>query len=202
MRSPKNCVSSFTYGVSPQPPHAPENSNNGSKSCEPLIVSALIFERSASGSERKKSKFARSRSHTGIFGVILIALRSAFSLSLAGQAATHRPQPVQSSGATWTMNFQPGNSLPLYSVDWNSAGPFANTAGSATFVRIAACGHTNEHWPHWMQSLESQTGMSWAMLRFSYCVVGRRERAVGAVGKSTHRQIGRPDWRPSRPIRS
>ena len=28
------------------------------------------------------------------------------------------------------------------------AGAFANDAGSATFIRIEACGHTSEHWPH------------------------------------------------------
>ena len=42
-----------------------------------------------------------------------IALCLTRSLSLAGQTSTHSPQPVQSSGATWTANFQPGNSLPL-----------------------------------------------------------------------------------------
>ena len=55
IRSPKNCVSSLTYGVSPQPAQAPENSNSGSNSCEPLIVSGLTFERSTSGIVRKKS---------------------------------------------------------------------------------------------------------------------------------------------------
>ena len=29
MRSPKSCVTSFIYGVSPHPPHAPENSMSG-----------------------------------------------------------------------------------------------------------------------------------------------------------------------------
>ena len=38
-------------------------------------------------------------------------------------------------------------------------------------MRIVACGQTSEQRPHWMQILASQMGMSWAMLRFSYCVV-------------------------------
>lgn len=29
IRSPNNCVINLMYGVSPHPPHAPENSNNG-----------------------------------------------------------------------------------------------------------------------------------------------------------------------------
>ena len=36
IRSPNNWVNSFTYGVSPQPAHAPENSSNGCSNWEPL----------------------------------------------------------------------------------------------------------------------------------------------------------------------
>ena len=35
-RSPKSCVSSLRYGVSPQPAQAPEYSNSGWRNCEPL----------------------------------------------------------------------------------------------------------------------------------------------------------------------
>ena len=35
-RSPKSCVSSLRYGVSPQPAQAPENSNSGCRSCDVL----------------------------------------------------------------------------------------------------------------------------------------------------------------------
>ena len=38
MREPKSCVSSLTYGVSPQPAHAPENSRSGVSNCEPFTV--------------------------------------------------------------------------------------------------------------------------------------------------------------------
>src|SRR5512138_2883482 len=43
-------------------------------------------------------------------------------------------------------------------------------------MRIVAWGQTKEQMPHWMQSCSSHTGMSTAMLRFSYCEV-----AVGKV---------------------
>ena len=36
---------------------------------------------------------------------------------------------------------------------------------------MAACGHTSAHWLHWMQTLESQTGISSARLRFSHFAV-------------------------------
>lgn len=36
---------------------------------------------------------------------------------------------------------------------------------------MAACGQTNTHWLHWMQTLASQTGISVAMLRFSHLLV-------------------------------
>ena len=38
MRSPKSCVMSFAYGVSPQPAQAPENSKSGCSNCEPMTV--------------------------------------------------------------------------------------------------------------------------------------------------------------------
>ena len=41
---------------------------------------------------------------------MLMALCRGFALSLAGQTTTQRLQPVQSSGATWIVYFQPLNS--------------------------------------------------------------------------------------------
>ena len=38
MRSPKSCVTSLTYGVSPQPAHAPENSRSGVSNWEPITL--------------------------------------------------------------------------------------------------------------------------------------------------------------------
>src|SRR5512136_2916618 len=42
-RSPNSWESSLRYGVSPQPAHAPENSNNGRTSCEPRSESSLTL---------------------------------------------------------------------------------------------------------------------------------------------------------------
>ncbi len=42
-----------------------------------------------------------------------MALCRGADLSLAGQTMTHRLQPVQSSGATWIVYFQPLNSAAL-----------------------------------------------------------------------------------------
>ena len=79
---------------------------------------------------------------------------------------------MQSSGATWMANFQPGILLGLVqSVALKPSGALASSGGSKTFMRIVACGQPSEHSPHWMQIFGSQMGMSWAMLRFSYCVV-------------------------------
>ena len=47
---------------------------------------------------------------------------------------------------------------------------------------MAACGHTSAHLPHWMQTAESQTGISSARLRFSHCVVA--EGQVPSTGKA------------------
>src|ERR671924_520598 len=102
-RSPNNCETSFTYGVSPQPAHAPLNSNNGRSNCEFLIVEGLINLRSRSGISRKKSQFLASASRRGGWGARLMALRPTWVLSFTGQTSTHSVQPVQSSGATWTV---------------------------------------------------------------------------------------------------
>ena len=56
-------------------------------------------------------------------------------------------------------------------------------------MRIAACGQTSEHRPHWMQIFGSQIGISWAMLRFSYFVV-----AVGNVPSTGMALTG--SWSP------
>ena len=88
------------YGVSPQPTQAPENSNNGCNTIEPLMVLVFNSLRSYSGMAKKKSQFFRSVSRSGGWGRILMALRLALDLSRIGQISTHSVQPVQSSGAT------------------------------------------------------------------------------------------------------
>src|SRR6266496_2544778 len=102
-RSPKSCETNFTYGVSPQPAHAPLNSNNGRSNCEFLIVDGLINFRSRSGISIKKSQFFASVSRRAGCGAMLSALRPTCVLSFTGQTSTHKVQPVQSSGATCTV---------------------------------------------------------------------------------------------------
>ncbi len=53
-------------------------------------------------------------------------------------------------------------------------------------MRMTACGQIREHSPHWMQTSGSQTGMSSAMLRFSYWVV-----PLGQVPSSGSLDTGR-----------
>ena len=53
-------------------------------------------------------------------------------------------------------------------------------------MRIVAWGQPSEHSPHCVQIFGSQMGMSWAMLRFSYCVV-----AVGNVPSQGSALTGR-----------
>ena len=60
---------------------------------------------------------------------MLIALCLATSRLLAGQTSMHRPQPVQSSGATWIVIFQPSYSLPFQSADSKPCGALASAAG-------------------------------------------------------------------------
>ena len=108
MRSPKSCVTSFRYGVSPQPAQAPDDSKSGCSICEPLTVDESIRVRSDSGSFRKNSQLSRSAARCGSLRSMSMALCFATSLLRAGQVSTQIEQPVQSSGRTWMVM-----SLPL-----------------------------------------------------------------------------------------
>ena len=57
-RSPKSCVNSLRYGVSPHPEQAPENSNNGCRNCVPRTVPKSSRARSLTGRPSKKATFA------------------------------------------------------------------------------------------------------------------------------------------------
>ena len=121
-RSPKSWLISFRYGVSPQPAHAPENSNSGWSSCEPLTVSIFGARAVEVGDVEEELPVGPLRLQVASFGSMLMALCLATSLLTAGQTSTQMPQPVQSSGATWTVSRWPGSSLPLHGSDWNVAG--------------------------------------------------------------------------------
>src|SRR5579859_424589 len=172
-RSPKSWDSNFKYGVSPQPAQAPENSNNGWSNCESLTWPTLISARSTSAGRRlrKKSQFAASCSRSGGWGTILMALRLVSLLFLAGQASTHKPQPVQSSGATWRVYAAPGNSFQRAGEVPKLSGAAERTTGSKTLARITACGHTSTHLLHWIHTAASHSGIPTAILRFSKRVV-------------------------------
>ncbi len=165
-RSPNSCVSSFRYGVSPQPEHAPENSKSGSRNCEPL-ASTVSAAGSRCGSPRKKSNAGRATSRWASAGAMSRALWRGLLRSFAGQTATQSPQPVQSSGATWIVNARPARSPPLAATDWNPAGACASAAGGYALERMAACGQAKAHLSHWMHRPSSQTGRSRPMARFS-----------------------------------
>src|SRR5262249_38443768 len=102
---------------------------------------------------------------------MLIALSRVCDLFFAGHTSTHRVHPVQSSGATWIEYFNPCQSRSLASHALNVGGAVAKQFGSYALMRMTACGHTIAHLPHWMHVAGSQTGISVAMLRFSYCAV-------------------------------
>ena len=92
-------------------------------------------------------------------------------LLLAGQTSTHTPQPVQSSGATWIVRRWPGRSRDRNSLCRKPSGAPATAASGKTFIRIVAWGQTIAHLPQSMQIAGSQTGIFWAMARFSYFAV-------------------------------
>ena len=95
--SPNNCVTSFTYGVSPQPAQAPENSNNGFLNCEPITVVWLIAA-VVSFKEAAYSQFAASSAIAFAVGT------AARAFSLAIHIFTQFIHPVQSYGETWILN--------------------------------------------------------------------------------------------------
>src|SRR5215831_10663629 len=117
-RSPNICVISLMYGVSPQPAHAPENSNRGSSNCESFTCVCEVLSRSTSGIDRKYFQYALYFSRIGGCGSMLMARCLASLLLLAGQTATHNPHPVQSSGETCSVYFNSLNSRHLGVVLW------------------------------------------------------------------------------------
>src|SRR5262249_8044696 len=102
---------------------------------------------------------------------MLIALSRVCDLFFAGQTSTHRAHPVQSSGATWIVYFSPCQSRSIASHALNAGGAVSKHFGSYALMWITACGQTIAHLPHWIQVTGSQTGISAAILRFSYCAV-------------------------------
>src|SRR5579871_457764 len=147
-RSPKSWLISLMYGVSPHPAQAPENSNRGCRSWLSFTRLWVRRRRSISGIFRKKSQLAASGSRSGACGAMLMALCFTSLLLLAGQTATHRAQPVQSSGATWRVYCMLLKSFQRAGTDLNVAGAPSACAGVYTLARMTACGQTRTHLPH------------------------------------------------------
>ena len=131
-RSPKSCVRSLKYGVSPHPAQAPDASNSGSRSCEPLMVSASTCRRGVSGSRRNvRAERARARDGAPWTPCRWRVGRDSILL-LAGQTSTHTAHPVQSSGKTWIVFASRSPSVALARLPRshrNSAGAPASAAG-------------------------------------------------------------------------
>src|SRR5215469_1192975 len=121
-QSPNICVISLMYGVSPQPAHAPENSNSGSSNCASFTCVSEIWSRSMSGIDRKYFQYSLYFLRSGGCGSMLIARCLASLLLLAGQTATHSPHPVQSSGATCSVYLSAENSFHFGAAVWNPSG--------------------------------------------------------------------------------
>ena len=165
MRSPKSCVTSFIYGVSPHPPHAPENSMSGRANRLPLTVSLVI----SSGLSATALTANAQLSACSFICFAAGCMTSAFSF--AGQMSAQLPQPVQSSGLTCIVNVCPASSFPAAALLSKFFGASACSFSFNRNGRIHACGQIYEHWLHWIQFFSIHSGINAAIPRFSYAVV-------------------------------
>src|SRR5271157_1329610 len=145
MRSPKSCVINFTYGVSPQPEQAPENSNSGGSNCTSFTWLGERILRSIPRMLMKNSQLAASASRMGGCDTMLMARRFTSRLSFTEQNSTHSVQPVQSSGDTCKVYFLSFMSFQRAGTALKVAGAPARCFSSYTLARITACGHTSTH---------------------------------------------------------
>ena len=151
------------YAVSPHPAHAPENSINGCLNWLPLTVFAGItstFGATSSGFTAN-AQLSNSVSSWVSIGFITKAF------SLAGHMSAQFPHPVQSSGLTWILYFNPSNPLPNAFLASNPSGALANSSSVTNTGLIHAWGHIKEHWLHWIQLSIIHSGTSTAIPRFS-----------------------------------
>ena len=97
--SPNNCVTSFAYGVSPHPAHAPENSRSGCLNWLPFTVVSLNLATTSgfTGISVPKSKYFCSPAFSSMLAIVRAFSTSPVSLFfLPGQTFTQDPHPVQS----------------------------------------------------------------------------------------------------------
>ena len=133
-RSPNNWEINFTYGVSPQPAQAPENSNNGCANCEFFTLllmstkSCLLFTFFT-----QYSQFGASASSCSN-GTIVSALPN---FGLPGHTSAQLPQPKQSITLTWMRKFMPFMAAGAFISITGALKPFISSA-SRTNGRIEA----------------------------------------------------------------
>ena len=81
------------------------------------------------------------------------------------------PHPVQSIADTWILYCRPSRPLPAAFLVSNPSGALAASSSVNRNGLIAAWGHTNEHWLHWIQLSICHSGTSTAIHLFSYAAV-------------------------------
>ena len=83
---------------------------------------------------------------------------------------TQLPQPKQSNGDTAIRNCN-SPFVIISGIVSKFSGPAAASSAVAKIGRIVACGHTKEHWLHWIQFSLIQCGTNKAAPRFSNAAV-------------------------------
>ena len=161
--------STFRYGVSPQPAHAPENSKAapaiGPTHCAEIEPRAII------GRNRFEERDVLARGdHQRHGGAEVDRLGDRGPLTPTGQASTHKPQPVQSSHTPAAYNWAFGNA---HGVDRRGVEPLVRPT-VVTVIELGPDDTVRTHegeLPHWMQCPTSPNRDQVEMQRFSQAVV-------------------------------
>ena len=167
IRSPKSWLTSLRYGVSPHPPQAPENSNSGSRTWRTLD-GVVGHEVAVERRDRLEEVPARSLEVAVLHaGSMLMDLWLTPSCSWRGRRRRRRRSRCSRPARPgWSAGGRGGRASGTPC--WEIGRRRARAAVGKTFIRIVACGQTMAHFPQSMQIGGSQTGISWAMARFSY----------------------------------
>ena len=172
-RSPKSWVSSLTYGVSPQPAQAPENSKSGCRNCEPLTSMRRPWcGRARAGRGRSRSSPARARAaaRCGSMSMRLV-LRVRLVLGRADLDAQAAAGAVLGRHLDRVLHaLELG--APCSRRDLKVAGaPREQRPGRRPWRGSPRAGRPARTCRTGCRCFGSQTGISSAMLRFSHCVV-------------------------------
>jgi hypothetical protein len=134
---PNNCETSFTYGVSPHPAQAPENSKYGFSNWIPFTVDLLKgFGNCLMVCKNSQLLFCFSTTDFNGLNV------KAFCLAI--QLLIQAPQPVQSQGLAWMIKF--AFCTPSAVLDANPIfSAFCASSCETKKLRMTACGQTKIH---------------------------------------------------------